>query len=178
MDQNMLYLIVRTQGGENLDPLPFINYSTAYAKLKELYEAEVNADPEYTVGEFYDQAETNLLDWGFTVAYYEGWLKANIMQVPNPGVLVALPDGRSLHAVSKDDPDYPCIKICVLDKDMKPDDGGAGAVWMEYDQASEDVADNQRLRILAWNANSANKYNDEGEPVLKLRYDTGEVLEN
>ncbi len=172
MEQSMLFIIVRTQDGVNLDPLPFTSYNAACAKFKEFYEEELISG-----GEFYEE-DTVLQEWSFTVAYHSGWLQANIMQVPNPGVLIGLPDGRFLHASSKDDPDYPCIKICVLDKNMEPDDGGAGAVWMEYDQASEDISDNQRLRILAWNAKSAFKYDDEGEPVLKLRYDTGEILKD
>ena len=141
-------------------------------KFKELYEEGLVSGGEFLRG------DTVLQEWSFTIAYHSGWLQANIMQVPNPGVLLGLPDGRFLHASSKDDPDYPCIKICVLDKDLKPDDGGAGAVWMEYDQASEDISDKQRLRILVWNADSANRYDDKGEPVLKLRYDTGEILKD
>ncbi len=173
MEQNKLFIIVMNQSGVNLDPILFITYNAAYAKLKELYDEKLSSGIEY------DVTETKLMDWGFTISDNRGYLRANILQAPNPGVLIGLPDGRFFHALSKgDNDDYPGIKICVLDNNLEPDDGGAGAVWMEYDQASDNISDNQRMRILAWNADSADKYDDEGMPVLILRYDTGEILNN
>ncbi len=80
MEQSMLFIIVRTQDGVNLDPLPFTSYNAAYAKFKELYEEEVVSG-----GEFFRE-DTVLQEWSFTVAYHSGWLQANIMQVPNPGL--------------------------------------------------------------------------------------------
>lgn len=87
-------------------------------------------------------------------------------EVRYPGVTVQLPDGRALHASKKDDPDYPGIKVALANEGEKPENCEA-IVWAEYNVGRDDYTDEQRLRILAWDA----KHQDY---VVNLGYDTGE----
>lgn len=160
MNANTLFFVRGTNNGECLESEVFLTHEKAKERMTELY------NDALTWGMDYDKGETALYDWSFTVAFEGGWLCYDIQELPNPGVMVPLPDGRSLHASSKDDPDYPGIKICVLDKDMKPEDA-MGAAWMEYNVARDDYSDNQKLRLLGWNAS-------EDEPAVNMSYDTGE----
>lgn len=166
MEQNKLYVLVGTQGGDNLDSFAFVTYEQAYEKMKTTYDANTG-DPE---GNGYDESETHIHDWGFTIGFHDGWMSMDIQVLNHPGVLVPLPDSRSLYASSKDDPDYPGIKICVLDKDMKPEDA-MGAAWMEYNQVRNDYADNERLRTLVWAG-------EDDDPVFNVSFDTGKTEEN
>lgn len=158
---NILYLVVGCQNGEIKDSFAYLTYGEAYAKLKGIYDDNISYGG-------YDENDTSLNDWGFTIAFYSGWMETSIQQVAHPGIRVGLPDDRALFADDKRDPDYPGIKIMVLKKDQTPQNCQDITAWTEYNTARDDYTDNQRLRTIVWAAT-------QDEPVLNLGYDTGDV---
>lgn len=82
-------------------------------------------------------------------------------------IIVPLPDGRQLVAYDKQDPNYPGIKIDLIDSDGSED----SIAWVEYNTQRSDYAPEQKLRLLLWNA-------ADDEPAVNMAYDTGEFEED
>ena len=81
----------------------------------------------------------------------------------NPRIIVPLSDGRQLVAYEKQDPDYPGIKIVIVNPDGSED----CIAWAEHNNGRDDYKPEQRLRLLLWNAS-------DDEPAVNMAYDTGE----
>ena len=131
MQKSKLYILTGFDNGEILDSLPFNSYEEAYDRMKSIYDDRTNGDVYAHLG-----------SWGFNITYCpDGWedvqMKMSIQTIPHPGVTVALPDGRRLHAIDKEDPGYPGIRIVLLGENQKSVDA-MGILWAEYSEERDD----------------------------------------
>jgi len=165
MQANKLFILTGIDDGEILDVFPFNSYEEAYGKMKTIYEERVQS---LGIGKIHSL----LGAWGLEITYrQDGWeevqMKMSILTTPHPGLAVALPDGRRLHASDKEDSGYPGIRIALLSENQKPGDA-MGILWAEYSEERTDLPDEDKLRIMAWNAK-------EDEPQFILSYDSGKA---